>query len=219
MFVGHAALALAAKARAPRVSLGVLIAAAFGLDLLWPIFLLLGVERVTITPGHTAFTPLSFDSYPWSHSLLMALVWSAVAAGLMAWCYGEAEPAVIVSLLVLSHWILDFISHGPDLPLWPGASPQVGLGLWKSIAATLVVEGILYAAGIAIYLRTTRARDRWGHLALWSFLLSWLCMWAAGPWSPPPPSAHALARFGLGLWLFPFWAGWADRHRELRASV
>jgi len=146
MFVGHAAVALIGKTRAPKVSLGVFMAAAFWLDLLWPLLLMAGLEVVRIDPGNTAFTPLSFDSYPWSHSLLMVLVWSAFAAGLVVWRSRGAAAGLIVGLLVLSHWVLDAITHRPDLPLWPGASPLVGLGLWNAVAASDLGEPAIYTA-------------------------------------------------------------------------
>jgi hypothetical protein len=219
MFVGHTALALAAKARAPRTSLGLLWAAAVTLDLLWPPFLLLGLERVAIAPGNTAFTPLAFDSYPWSHSLLMALVWATLLAVFVARRGAEPGVPVLIGALVVSHWVLDFASHRPDMPLWPGASPRLGLGLWNSVAATLVVEGALFLLGIVIYLRATRARDRIGAWALWSFLLLQTVLWASGPWSPPPPSPAAVAWLSLGAWLFVLWAWWVDRHRVAVAAA
>src|SRR5438046_8512683 len=129
MFVGHLAVALAAKTRAPRTSLGVFVAAAIGLDLLWPFFLLVGIEHVHVDPGNTKFTPLAFDSYPWSHSLLMAIVWGLAGAFIIrVRARNDVRTQVLVFLLVVSHWVLDFVSHRPDLPLWPGQSPRVGLG-------------------------------------------------------------------------------------------
>jgi hypothetical protein len=216
VFVGHTAIALAAKNRAPAISLGWLVAAAFALDLLWPIFLLVGIERVSIVPGATAFNPLVFDSYPWSHSLLMACVWGVCAAGIARWRGVATSVALLIAALVISHWILDYVSHAPDLPLWPGPSPRVGLGLWDSITASLLVEGALFLSGIMIYVRTTRARDRIGSLGFWAFILVSTLIWASGPWSPPPPSAQALAWFALGGYWLVLWAGWVDRHRELR---
>ncbi len=82
MFVGHFAVALGAKRAAPRIPLGLLVAAAIALDLIWPLLLLAGVETVRIDPGNTAFTPLAFDHYPWSHSLVMALVWGGLTAAI-----------------------------------------------------------------------------------------------------------------------------------------
>jgi membrane-bound metal-dependent hydrolase YbcI (DUF457 family) len=219
MFVGHTALALAAKARAPRTSLGLLWAAAVTLDLLWPPFLLLGLEQVRIAPGDTAFTPLAFDSYPWSHSLLMALVWGVLLATLVARRGAAPGVPLLVGALVVSHWVLDFVSHRPDMPLWPGASPRLGLGLWNSIPGTLLVEGALFVAGIVIYLRVTRSRDAIGSWGFWGFVIVQAVLWASGPWSALPPSADAVAWLSLGAWLFVLWASWADRHREARATA
>lgn len=213
MFVGHTAVALAAKSKAKDVSLGWLLAAALALDILWPIFLLIGIEKVSIVPGATAFNSLVFDSYPWSHSLLMACVW-----GLCAMAIGRVRGVstgvgFLIAAVVVSHWILDFVSHGPDLPLWPGHSPLVGLGLWNSVAATYVVEGIIFAVGIFVYAHSTRAVDRIGSIGLWAFLLASAAMWVASPWAPPP-NERALAWSAHGVWLLVLWAWWVDRHRE-----
>jgi len=213
MFVGHMAVALAAKSRDPRTSLGIFVAAAYAIDLIWPLFLLAGVERVRIDPGNTAFTPLAFDSYPWSHSLLMTLVWGVLFALVLRTRGAGRRTRILVFLLVLSHWVLDAISHRPDMPLWPGLSPLVGLGLWNSVAATLMVEGAMFAAGVMIYVRCTRPADRIGSVSFWVLVLVQAAIWAGGPWGPPPPSPRALAWVGLAAWLFPPWAWWADRHR------
>jgi len=218
MFVGHTAVALAAKRWTPRVPLGVLVGAAFWLDLVWPLFLLLGIERVRIEPGNTRFTPLAFEWYPWSHSLLLVLGWSALLGWLWRRRAGTREAAIVVAALVSSHWVLDAVSHRPDLPLWPGSRILAGLGLWNSPAATLVVEGALFAAGLALYLATARPKDRTGTLALWSFVVVQLALWVAGAFGPPPPSAETVAWASLATWLLPVWAGWADRHHTLRAA-
>lgn len=212
MFVGHLAVALAAKPAVPGRSLGTLIAAAFALDLLWPFLLLAGVERVAVQPGVTAFTPLRFESYPWSHSLLLAAVWGLVVALAVR---RDRAAALTLGALVVSHWVLDFVTHRPDLPLWPGG-PLAGLGLWNSVPWTLVVEGALLAAGLAIYLRATRARRRAGVWALWSLIALCTAIWASGPFFAPPPGATAIAVAALAMWLFPLWGAWIDRAREMR---
>jgi hypothetical protein len=216
MFVGHAALALAGKTRARSLSLGWLFAASFGLDLLWPVFLILGIERVSIPPATTGFANLRFDSYPWSHSLLLALVWSGLSVAVARWRRVPAQTALLLGALVLSHWVLDFITHLPDLPLWPGGTARVGLGLWRSPGATFLIEGSLYAAGIALYFRTTHARDPIGRWALPALLALCTAMWVSTPFAPPPPSPAAVAWATLCLWLFALWAGWADGHRVVR---
>jgi membrane-bound metal-dependent hydrolase YbcI (DUF457 family) len=213
MFVGHLAAALGAKRAAPRLPLGALVAAAFGLDLLWPVLLLAGIETVRIEPGNTAFTPLAFDYYPWSHSLVMALLWGAVLAVLIRVAWKSAVGAALVGATVVSHWVLDWITHRPDLPLYPGG-PETGLGLWHSIPGTIAVEGLLFAAAIEMYRRAFRPRDRVGRWSFRALIALTTIVWLSGPWSPPPPSAAAVAPVGLAMWLFPVWAGWIDRHRD-----
>jgi membrane-bound metal-dependent hydrolase YbcI (DUF457 family) len=213
MFVGHTAVALAARSRTPRVALGWFVAATFMLDLLWPVFLFTGLERVSISPGATAFTPLVFDSYPWSHSLLMACVWSLGAYALARRCGAAARSAALLGGVVVSHWLLDAVTHAPDLPLWPGRSPLIGLRLWDSIPGAFLTEGALFLAAILLYCRATRPVDRIGSIGFWSFILVSASLWAFVPWSPPPPGVRALARSALGTWLFVIWAGWFDRHR------
>ena len=212
MFVGHLAVALAARRASPRTPLAALAAAAFGLDLIWPVLLLTGLERVRIAPGITAFTPLDFEHYPWSHSLSMAVIWAVAAGRLYVLRSKHVATAGVIGLVVVSHWVLDYLTHRPDLPLWPGG-PLVGLGLWNSIPATFAVEGALFAGGIAAYLAGTRARTPAGHWAFWSLVAFTTVIWASGPFSPPPPRASAIATVGLAMLLFPLWAHWIDRHR------
>lgn len=216
MFVGHTAVALVAKSRMPAVSLGWWMAAAFALDLLWPFFLLAGIERVSIVRGATAFNPLVFDSYPWSHSLTMACVWGILLAAFARARGVRRAGAALLAAVVVSHWVLDFASHTPDMPLWPGDSPRLGLGLWNSVAATLLIEGVMFIAAVVLYVRATRAVDRIGVIAFWSFILISTGAWASSPWSAPPPSARALAWFALTTWLLVAWTDWADRHRRAR---
>ena len=219
MFIGHAALAFASKRLAPETSLGVLVAATFGLDLLWPLFCLMGLEGFRIDPGHTAFTPIAFDHYPWSHSLLMALVWSLLAFLVVRRTTGRARDAWVVAALVASHWVLDAVTHRPDLPLWPGRSPMIGLGLWNSVAGTYLLEGVLFAAGAAAYLSGTRPLNRRGTVVLWILILFLLVAWIPSPFSPPPPSPLAVTLTALGAFVIPLWAAWADRHRSRPTGV
>ncbi len=216
MFVGHFAVALGAKRAQPKLSLSALVAAACGLDLLWPVLVLAGIEVVRVDPGNTAFTPLDFVSYPWSHSLVMAIVWAAIAGHVTRVLTKSFRAGLLVSALVVSHWVLDWITHGPDMPLWPNG-PRVGLGLWNSIPATLAIEGALLAVGVAIYLRTTTARDNVGRWAFWAFIATITLIWASQPFAAPPPSATAIGIVGLiGAVLFVAWTNWFDRHRTVR---
>jgi hypothetical protein len=208
MFVGHLAVALAAKRAAPAAGLVWLMAAETKLDLVWPVFVLIGIEHVRVVPGATAFTPLVFDSYPWSHSLVMAIGWGVVLAMLARW-RGVRASAVMLVALVVSHWVLDFATHAPDMPLWPGPSPRFGLGLWYSIPLTLVVEGAMWAAAIVVFVTMRPAAK--GRVAFWSLVAVVTIIWITGPWSPPPPSTRALGWFALIGWILLPWAALADR--------
>jgi membrane-bound metal-dependent hydrolase YbcI (DUF457 family) len=215
MFIGHHAAAFAAKPLAPRISLGTLFAATILLDLVWPILLILGIEHVRLAPGITAFTPFDFYDYPVTHSLVAALGWSIVLAVLYRLiARAEARATLVVGAAVFSHWVLDFVTHRPDLPLWPGG-PKVGLGLWNSIPATIVVEVALFVAALVLYLRATRARDRTGAIALWTLVGFLGLIYVANIIGPPPPDVQAIGWAGLAQWLFVPWGYWIDRHREV----
>jgi hypothetical protein len=215
MFIGHFAVAFAAKKAAPRASLGTLVLAAAFLDVVWPVLVLLGVERLRIVPNFTAVNPFNFTYYPWSHSLAMTIVWS-VAFGLVYFAASrDRAGAFWLGLVVASHWVLDFVSHVPDMPLYPGGGEKVGLGLWRSIPATFTVEGLMFVAGIALYLQATRSKDRVGSIAWWAFVILLLALYIPGPWASRPPSESVVAIFGIvALLIFGPWAYWIDRHRE-----
>ena len=217
MFIGHYAVALAAKKAAPKVSLGTLFFSVQLVDMLWPLFLLVGLEHVRIDPGNTVVTPLDFYDYPITHSLVGALAWSLLFGLVYFGARRYTKGALILAAGVFSHWVLDLIVHSPDLPLMPGGV-KVGLGLWNSRPGTLVVELGLYAIGIALYLSATTAQDRTGRYALWALLALFLVLYLGNIFNPtPPPSATAVAWLGLGTWLFVPWAYWIDRHRRSRA--
>ncbi len=214
MFVGHFAMAFGAKAADGRPSLGTTVAAAQLADLLWPLLLLVGWERVTIAPGDTAFTPLRFDSYPFSHSLVVLAAWAALFAGVHFAVKRRPRTAVLLFALVLSHWVLDWLTHRPDLPVVPGGA-RYGLGLWNHPAATMVVEIAMYVVGLALYARATRPRDRIGRhgLPILAALLAFF--YAMNVTSPPPPSWRAVAVVSaMGGVLIVAAAAWIDRHRE-----
>jgi hypothetical protein len=213
MFAGHLGVALIAKRIEPKAPLWMLVGAAYGLDLLWPIMLLAGIETVSVDPGNTAFTPMSFDSYPWSHSLLMTLIW----AGLIGFAVRKSgfgrEVAHVVRLAFISHWFQDFLTHGHDMPLWP-YGPRYGLGLWDSIPGTLVIEGAFFITAVILYAKTFPALDRLGTTGFAALVCLVGIIWASGPFSPPPPDATAIALVTLGLWIFPLWAWRIEAHRQ-----
>jgi hypothetical protein len=214
MFIGHIALALAAKRATPRVSLAMLLIAAQWADVLWPMLVAVGIEQVRIEPGNTAFTPLNFVSYPYSHSLVALVVWGIVIGAAYRGIAGGRRTFWVLAALVVSHWVLDYVTHRRDMPLYPGGS-KYGLGLWNSVPATIAIEGAMYGAGLLIYLRSTRPRDgigRWAFLALAALLL---VIYGFAAFGTPPPSVNALWITALiGASVFTLWAWWADRHRQ-----
>lgn len=213
MFLGHFAAALAAKKLTPYTSLGTLLLSAQLLDLIWPTLVLRGIERVAIVPGTTAVTPLDFVSYPWSHSLLMAATWALLFAGSYVFIRRYPRGAIVVLALVLSHWVLDLITHRADLPLLPWGGPRVGLGLWYSVPATIVVEGVMFALGLYLYKVNTEPVDTIGTRALVAFAVALVLIYAGNLFGPPPPDERTLAYVGHAQWLLVAWGYWLDRHR------
>ncbi len=213
MFLGHYAAALAGKKIAPKVSLGTLILAAQLLDLVWPIFLIFGFEQVRINPGDTKMTPLDFYNYPFTHSLLAVLGWSAFLGLAYYFFKKEKQGSVVVGLAVLSHWLLDLAVHRPDLPLIINGGPKFGLGLWNFLPITLILELGLFVLGVYIYLKTTVAKDKIGTYAFWALIVFLAGIYGLNLSGPPPPTVSALAYTALAAWIFVPWGYWIDRHR------
>lgn len=214
MFIGHFAVAFGLKRVAPEVKLGTAIVAASFLDLVWPVLVAAGVEVVKIVPGTTVLTPLDFVSYPYSHSLLMTLIWAALFAWVFRLAGGSSRGAWWLGFAVASHWFLDLIVHRPDLPLTPGLETRFGLGLWNSVVGTLLVEGALFVAGLWAYLSSTRARDRIGTWGLWSLVTLLVVTYVAAMFGPSPPSTNAVVVADIvGTALTVVWAWWVDGHR------
>ena len=218
MFIGHFAVAFAAKRTAPTVSLGTLFLACQLADLMWPNLVLAGVERFAIDPGNTAVTPLDFQSYPYSHSLVALAGWAVLAA--VTYKLVRRSPPVAalgaIAVLVLSHWVLDVVSHGPDMPITIGGTAKIGLGLWNSRPATILVELAMLLAGVVLYIRATRPIDRIGMFALHGLILFLLVINVANMFGPPPPSVAAVAWSAQAVWLIVAWGYWIDRHRQTR---
>lgn len=216
MFIGHFALGLAAKRLAPQPSLATHFLAAQWADVLWPFLLLAGVEEVRIDPGNTAMTPLDFVRYPVSHSLAALAVWAALFAALYGWRRGDRRGALVLGGLVLSHWVLDVATHRPDMPLLP-AGPKLGLELWRSVPATVSIELVLFAAGLAVYGRATRARDRIGSWGLGGLAALLVAAYLGAAFGPPPPNVPAIAWGAIGgAVVLVKLAAWVDAHRDPR---
>lgn len=219
MFIGHFAVGFAAKKFAPRASLAPLLAAPLFLDLLWPVFLLLGWEHARIDPGNTRYAPIDLYDFPWSHSLLMSVVWATAFALIYLGITRYKPGAVAIWIGVVSHWVLDWITHRPDMPLYPGGGPRLGLGLWNSIAGTMIVEIVMLAVGVWLYVQTTRARDAIGRYAFAAYVILLMVFYIGDRFSGPPDSMSDLAWTGIAAMIVMLaWPWWFDRHRDVRSQ-
>jgi hypothetical protein len=213
MFIGHVAVGLAGKRIAPSVSLATWLASVQLVDMLWPIFLLAGLEHVRIAPGITPFTPLDFYDYPVTHSLVGGLGWAALFAG--GWYVARRNTRIALLLAggVLSHWCLDVLSHRPDVPVLPHG-PYLGLGLWNSVAATLAVELSMFGAGLWLYLSGGGNGAR--RVSFWLLMAFLIVAYFGAAFGPPPPDVRTLAITALAGWVFVPWVWWADRGQTRR---
>ena len=216
MFIGHYALAFGAKKLTPLVSLGTLFMACQLADLLWPTFVMLGLEHFEVAPGDTAVTPLRFTHYPYSHSLVALVGW------LLAFGLGHVLikrsgwfTATVLGALVFSHYVLDVVTHRPDMPVTFGGEARLGLSLWNSKIATIAVEVTLFAIGVGLYTRATKPRDRAGSIGFIALIGFLVLTYFANLFGPPPPSVAAVAWSAQLLWLLVFWGYWLDRHRTV----
>jgi len=216
MGVGHLAVGFASKRWAPQASLGWLMLAPVFIDLLWSVFVLSGVERARIVPGITKAMPLDLEYIPISHSLVGALGWSVLLAGAYLVLHGPRQLRVGVVLFVgvLSHWVLDWVSHRPDLPILP-SGPRVGLGLWNYPLPAFLVEAGMLAVGLWSYASVTTARSRAGRIGFAVLAIVLLAVNCAAYTSPPPPDIRAVAAGNISLVLFIWIVYGMDRRRSL----
>ena len=216
MFIGHFGVGFAAKKVIPKTSLGTLLLASQFIDLLWPFFVISGIETVAIDPGNTAFTPLDFIYYPFSHSLFGVLIWALIFGAVYYFIKKDLKSSLVLGILVLSHWILDLITHRPDLPLFLGSdSPLVGLGLWNSIIGTVIIESLIFIVGVYLYIAVTKVKNKVGNYSLWSFIIFLGIVYLLNLFGPPPESAEAVGYVSLAQWLLITWAYWIDRNRSI----
>ena len=214
MFIGHFGVGFAGKKFSKSASLGTYFMAAQWVDLIWPILLLLGIEKVEIDPGVSAVTPLDFTYYPFTHSLLGIIVWGILFGAVYFIIKKNYKTSIILGLLVISHWFLDLLVHIPDLPILPGEGIKVGLGLWNSLTATLILEGLVFTIGIYLYYKTTKAKNKIGKYSLIGLIVFLVLIYFSNLFGPPPDSVEAIGIVGNAQWLIVLWGYWIDRNRE-----
>ncbi len=208
MFIGHFAAAFAAKKIDQLPSLALMFIAVQLLDLLWPIFVLIGIETFQVDPGNTAMTPLNFVSYPYSHSLLMSIVWGVLLAGGYYAFSKNRKGSMLLGALVVSHWVLDFLTHRPDLPLSPFGGPKLGLGLWNIPVVEIIIEVGFFLFGVIVYWRIVQPKRK---IAFWSLIAFFLVIHIMNLTGPPPPSVEAVAWSANALWITVLWAWWIEK--------
>ena len=215
MVLGHFGFGLGAKKFAPRLSLGWIFLAVEFADILWPDLILLKVEKVEIQPENAHF-PFNFIYYPFTHSLLMLLLWGALF-GLVYWLIRkDRQSALVLAICVCSHWFLDLVVHRPDLPLYPGDSPMYGFGVWDWPVITAVIEGLLFVVGLMFYLRATKPKNKMGVWGFWLTMVLLVLGHIAGVMSPPPATVEAIGWSAQVMWVFVLLGFWVDRNRVAR---
>ena len=213
MFIGHYGVSLAAKRWAPGLSLGWLFLAVQALDLLFCTFVLLGIEKLRIVPGFTAYNPYDLFFMPYTHGLVGALAWS-VMFGLLTFALTRrkgAAAAVAIGVAVFSHWLLDVPMHTADMPLAGNQSTKIGLGLWHHRELSLLAELIAFGAGALLWLRMpTGVARRRGTAFVFLAVLTLVLL--STPFMPPPSSPAGFAIFALVAYVvLAAVAAWVDR--------
>jgi len=201
MFVGHYSVAFAIKSDENRIPLWVLFVAVQFLDYIWATLVLLGIEKLRVIKGFTAGSMLDSYYHPYSHSLVAALIWSALAA-LVYKKFWQAKAsnsaALLVALAVFSHWILDFIAHPRDLAIYDNKW-KVGLGLWNYRGLEFGLEVALLVGGIALYLaRNTISAAR--KKAVIGFGLAIVIVQIGDTFVPRTPLTDRAT--AMGVWIF-----------------
>lgn len=201
MLAGHIGVALAVGSTERRVNVGVFIAAALLLDLVLWLFVLLGIESVSIPPDFETTRQVEFV-FPYSHGLLAAAVWSVAAGAIGSWAYSRLQQqrwriGSLIAAAAFSHWLLDALVHKPELPLAGGGSLQLGLGLWDAMPIAVGVEAAIVVLGVYLFVAGSRS-SRGRSVALAVLGLAVLALTVFGMTiAPPAPSAFAMALSSL----------------------
>ena len=213
MFLGHFGAGFAGKKFSKSASLGTYFMAAQWIDLLWPILLLLGIEKVKIEPGISNVTPLNFNYYPFTHSLAAAIIWGVIFGVIYFLIKKNSKTSIILGVFVVGHWVLDFLVHIPDLPIFPGSELKVGLGLWNSFTATIILEGLIFGVGVYLYYKSTKSKNKTGIYSLIGLIIFLILIYISNLFGPPPDSVKAIGIVGNAQWLIILWGYWIDKNR------
>jgi hypothetical protein len=212
LFTGHYSVSFAAKTAEKRIPLWLLFLAVQWIDVMWSIFVFLGIEKVRIVPGITASNALDLYYMPYTHSLLGVLCWSLLAYVMcqIVPSLRGARTGLILAATVFSHWILDLIVHRPDLALYDSVG-KMGFGLWNYRGAAFALEMAVLLGGAAMLYRTAAHRGR-----LIGFAIFLAALQVFGTFFfPPPPSDHSAAITALVSYIvLALMAWWVEQSRK-----
>ena len=214
MFIGHFGVGFAGKKFDKSASLGTYFMAAQWIDLIWPILLLLGIEKAEIKPGISSVSPINFTYYPFTHSLFGVIVWAVLFGMIYFLIKKKSRTAIILGMLVLSHWFLDLLVHVPDLQIFPGYNLKVGFGIWNNLSATIILEGLIFTLGVYFYYKTTKTKNKVGTYSLIGLIAFLIVMYISNLVGPPPPTIEMIGIVGNAQWLIVLWGYWIDKNRE-----
>lgn len=218
MFIGHFAAGIAVKSLRPQIKLGTALLAVMFLDLLWPVFLLLKVEHVSILSVKNGFSALNFFDYPLSHSLIMTIGWSFVFAVVYYLISSDKKSAVFLFFAVVSHWFLDLVVHTPDLPVDLGNYTKFGFGLWNSVVLTILLETTLFVAAILMYVNMKNKANFSVEMKFWFLIVMMYLVYLMNAFGPPPADIIMLAWGAQLQWIFIFLAYWIDYENRRRVN-
>lgn len=159
MIAGHFALAAAVKSRAKDVPLWSLMLATAWMDVIFVPLLAAHIE--TIHPvDHGGYGGVVIHA-DWTHSLIGALAIAASFGAVFAVLWNR-RAGLVLGAVVFSHWLLDLPMHRGDMPILPGAFghlPLLGFGLWRSPAASALLELAMVIVGALLYYRAATEID------------------------------------------------------------
>ena len=224
MFIGHLAIAFILKKFHKKLSLGLTFFAVFFVEMVWAILVLAGIERVNIVAGFTAYNDLQLVFMPYSHGLVATIFWGALAYVIFRFIWGrlgttKALAGAVMATAVVSHFVLDFVSHTADLPLIGGDGIKIGLGLWNSVGGTLIVEQALFIGALAVYYRSTSGKGILGKYGIAIFGIGLILLNLMTAFGPSESSGSQVAISILIIVpIFSAIAFGLDRKRSLSVS-
>lgn len=204
-------MGFAAKRLEPKIGLGTFFLAALWADLVWPIFLFFGVERASLVDGLTKMNPLDLEYYPYSHSLLALALWGGALGFVLFLRSKNLRGAMLVALCVLSHWVLDVLTHRPDVPLAWGDSIKLGFGLWNRPFWAFIIEGSFFATCVWLYFGIPGKKRAKKNLRAWGFIGFLSLMYLSQFSGKTPPAMSAVIAVGMFQWIAWPWGRWIDR--------